>query len=365
MENTWCRKMRLPASPHALPRWRPRTRDSDAHRAPAWPETGVPRAAEPSLPIGPLLPSKQADCVTTYGEAIVLRENQAGTERGMQLAASLPDIMPEQADERIKPIYEEIQQTLRVPIVNLIFRTLANYPDYLEPAWREIRPLACSRVFEQSANELRAQALLPSSPEPTDLASMPGDIDRLRAFNDTIHYVLPKLLLIVTALAKTHMEHEVEQPATSLTLDLSTIPSGVAEGAEKVAMVDPGKVDQRVQAIFDSIKERHSHPLVSSYYRGLANWPDFLETAWNIVAPRIGSEEYEARKHALLDSARSHVRAWPAISPQLEPKVLTQINDILAAFRVNFIPAMLLDVALVKSLLDGSGAARASRFSAV
>jgi hypothetical protein len=292
------------------------------------------------------------------------REDEAAIKRGMQLAANLPDIMPQQADQRIKPIYEDIQQTLRVPIVNLIFRLLANYPDYLESAWREIRPLACSNALEKSANKLRAQALLMPAPEPSDLAAVPDDIERLRSFNDTIHYVLPKLLLIVTALAKTQMEYEVERPGLSPDANSSTIPSGIAEGAGKIDMVDPNKANHRVQGLFDAIKQRHAQPLVSSYYRGLANWPDFLEAAWETIAPRVGSEEYEAQKKELIDDARLYVRDWPVVSVHLEPKALAEIGDILAAFRSRFIPEMLLDVALIKSLLDGSHAARISPLSA-
>lgn len=42
----------------------------------------------------------------------------------------------------------------------------------------------------------------------------------------------------------------------------------------------------------------------------------------------------------------------------------TEIRALLAAFRFKFIPEMLLDVALVKAILDGPEAARDSRFSA-
>ena len=80
-----------------------------------------------------------------------MRETDEGeVRRGMQLAARLPDIMPDQASKRIEAIYEEIQETLRVPIVNLIFRSLANYPDYLEGAWQRLRFALRTRSFERA-----------------------------------------------------------------------------------------------------------------------------------------------------------------------------------------------------------------------
>ena len=57
--------------------------------------------------------------------------------------------------------------------------------------------------------------------------------------------------------------------------DLSPIPLGAAEGAAKVQMVGPEKASGRVLDLFNSIIEKHGHPLVSSF-RGLANWPHFL-----------------------------------------------------------------------------------------
>jgi hypothetical protein len=292
-------------------------------------------------------------------------KDQAGTaERGMELAASLPDIMPPQANDRIKPVYDDIQQVLRVPIVNRIFRTLANYPDYLESAWRQIRPVACLRVFEQSANELRARALLAQPPEPSDLAiDTLDDMAELRSFNDTIHYVLPKLLLIVTALAREPADQDMEAPSPKQIIDLSEIPCSIAEGTGKVKMIEPEKASEHVRTLFESIKKTHAHPLVSSYYRGLANWPGFLEAAWGTIGPRVGSVEYEERKRTLIDDARLHVRDWPEISVQGEPSALTEIQTILVAFQTRFIPEMLLDVTLIKSLVDGSHNAISSRFS--
>lgn len=80
-------------------------------------------------------------------------------EQGMHLAATLPDILPENANEKIKPVYEEIQATLRIPFVNLIFRTLANYPEYLAQAWQLLKPVFGTRAFELLADEVRASAL--------------------------------------------------------------------------------------------------------------------------------------------------------------------------------------------------------------
>ena len=289
-------------------------------------------------------------------------------ERGMQLAAGKPDIMPDQAGEQISPIYEDIQRTLRVPLVNLIFRTLANYPDYFVPMWNGVSPAFRSKAFEKEADNLRGMAFLEAVPDASAVnwESLP-EIERLRAFNDTIFYVLPKLLLVTTSIYEVSFgsrREEETQPANEL--NSSEITLGVAEGTAKVQIVNPEKAAERVRELFSSIKEKHGHPLVSSYYRGLANWPDFLEEAWNRIKPLVGSSAYEERKQELIEQALAGTRNFKLLKvekPAIDQEQSKEIKQILTAFQHKFIPEMLLDVALIKAMLDGKEAAAASRFS--
>lgn len=126
--------------------------------------------------------------------------NTSQITRGMQLAATRPEVMMDATSQRIQAIYEDIQQTLRVPIVNLIFRTLANDPDYFAPAWERTAPTARTRGFEAAADAIRAEALLEQEPDASQVGRDSTDpLEKIRAFNDTINYILPKLLLVVTA----------------------------------------------------------------------------------------------------------------------------------------------------------------------
>jgi hypothetical protein len=297
-------------------------------------------------------------------------ENNTNQEikQGMQLAASLPDIMPDQASEQMRPIFDDIQQTLRVPLVNLIFRTLANYPDYFEHMWEGLSPTFRTKAFEKAADSLRSKALLEQVPNASNVNwEKLGEIKSLRAFNDTIYYVLPKLLLITTVFYEASFgriregddEHDKENR-------FSAMPLGVAEGTTKVQMVEPEKASDHVKGLFTSIKEKHGHPLVSSYYRGIANWPDFLEEAWNLIKPLVGSSAYENRKQALIKQALVEIRTLPIPTienPKIKEEQGSKIRLILLAFQHKFIPEMLLDVALIKAMLDGVKAASSSRFS--
>ena len=289
-------------------------------------------------------------------------------QQGMQLTAIHPDIMPGQADGQIRSIYEDIQRTLRVPIVNLIFRTLANYPDYLEHMWKELSLIFRTNSFENEADALRKMALLEHVPDSSEVEwESLEEIEQLRAFNDTIFYVLPKLLLVTTTfyqasfgnLSGKDLKHAKGH-------DLSALPLGAAEGTKKVQMVDPEKASERVTELFNSIKEKHGHPLVSSYYRGLANWPDFLEEAWSRIEPLVGSSAYEERKQELIKKAIAGVQNLPVSKiekPEISGEQSQEIRKKLIAFQQKFIPEMLLDTALIKAMLDGKKSASYSRFS--
>src|SRR5919204_656379 len=80
----------------------------------------------------------------------------ADLERGMDLLARLPEVMPDEAVPYVRLIYEDIRNTLRVPFVNTIFRVLANYPTYLSFAWSQLGPYLRKRSMERAADELRA-----------------------------------------------------------------------------------------------------------------------------------------------------------------------------------------------------------------
>jgi hypothetical protein len=298
-----------------------------------------------------------------------MRQGREGDlERGMELIPKLPEIMPDEADARIHALYDDIQRTLRVPFVNFIFRTLANYPDYFEPAWKGMAPLARTRDFERAADELRARAPLETVPNATVVAwEGLGDMDEIRPFSDSIHYVLPKLLLVATTWDE---DLNKSAPADAGRIrggnDSPEIPLGIAEGTRKIPMVDPESATGRVKELFEDIKMRHDHPGVASYYRSLGHWPEFLGMVWERIRPYVGSREYEERKRTLIDTATRAVRDLTrgrSVAAGYHLEKADELRSILAVFRLKLIPDLLLDVAMIEAMLDGPEAARQPKFS--
>lgn len=283
---------------------------------------------------------------------------------GMSLMPRTPDLAGADVNPDLRAVYDDIECTLRVPFVNFIFRTLANFPSYFQPAWEILSPHLRTLAFERAADRLRSVAAgALAAPPIGEETTARGDQQALAGFTDAIHYVLPKLLLIVTAPELQWRGEYVVKPVSEPLSD-NALPYGVAASAGWLPLVDPASAGEHIQALFRDIQQVHAHPGVASFYRGLGNYPAFLESVWSAVRPQVGSDDYQQRKQALLAFAETlvthdllHKRSRPAVDGD------ASVGAILAVFRYRLIPDLLLDVTLIKAMLAGPDAAARSRLS--
>lgn len=304
----------------------------------------------------------------------MVQDRTSDIERGLALVPHLPEIMPDKAGGQLGRLYDEMRQTLRVPFVNFVFCVLANYQDYLVPEWDRLRPWAGTLRFELAADALRSAALLDPAPALAG-ADWPalGDLGRIRPFTDSIHYALPKLLLLATAMDEGLDEQPPRAgltPATDLGRD-DVLPRGVASGVLAIPMVSPEDADPALLELFERIKQRHGHPGVATYYRSLGHWPAFLQSTWERIEPLVGTPAYEAQRQILIEQALAGISTVPTRHRLAVPGSETHglrrddLRAVLVVFRFRVIPDLLLDVSLVRAMVDGPDAAGQSRFSAV
>jgi hypothetical protein len=123
---------------------------------------------------------------------------------------------------------------------------------------------------------------------------------------------------------------------------------------------------EEVEKVFEEIRDRHGHPDVASYYRGIAQWPGFLEATWERVGAVVNTVAYEERKREVLEAARGAVLELPLPGKRevlekgvVDEEQVGELRAILAVFHFRLNADML----LIKALLDGPEAARSSRFS--
>ena len=108
-------------------------------------------------------------------------------------------------------LYLDIRRTLRVPIVNLLYRVWATEGRALELLWGVARPNLQTIDFEAKADSLRCEAVekitydveVPSElPRIGNLKLAAADVAQLRRELDLFHYVNSKLLLHCALLKK-------------------------------------------------------------------------------------------------------------------------------------------------------------------
>ena len=211
-----------------------------------------------------------------------------------------------EATGKTAAIFADIKSTLRVPIVSLMFRILARYPDYLQVAWQELKPNAQTLYFEQQADEIRRYAVeavrsLGQSPELPEAAS-----SVLRIF----HYVNPKLLLAIGALRSATSGQLPRLQALSPDLKRQIQP-GIPAEAGNVDLVALESASPETTAVFDDIRRTLDLPVVNSQYLALAQWPDYLRAAWQALKPVTESPDYPRIERTLLQYVDQTISALP------------------------------------------------------
>lgn len=83
-------------------------------------------------------------------ESIVL-----GSPAGMYPMEMEPE---DTADERLRRLFEDIQQTLGLARINSDYRTLALWPDYLATAWGRLKPITQRDEYRAGTDRLRQTA---------------------------------------------------------------------------------------------------------------------------------------------------------------------------------------------------------------
>lgn len=84
----------------------------------------------------------------------------------MEMVAEEPD------EKRIREQFDDIKKTLGLSRINSVYRTLALWPDYLEPAWDGLKPITGLDEYEAAADRLRdrSRELVGTLPYPIALS---------------------------------------------------------------------------------------------------------------------------------------------------------------------------------------------------
>lgn len=282
-------------------------------------------------------------------------------------AHATSEVLEEHAEGDLKGIFQDIKNTLRVPMITLVFGALATEPDYLRVAWRQLHTNAQTVYFEQRADDIRRLAVTSMS-ELGEIRTPAGD-DGISPMLGVFHYVNPKLLLAVSAL-RSSMLGQAPRVANLPLDEKRQVVSGIPTEMPSVKWIDPATSDQRLQRVFSDIRATSASGIVNSELRAMAEWPEFLDAAWSAVKPRMATPAYRRATRQLRWMADEAVLGFPFrmdATPHtlrhagLSEQQLDTVRSMLNAFYVA-ISESVANVAIFITGLDGRSAALESRY---
>lgn len=294
----------------------------------------------------------------------------------MTAYTKIPQIEHNEASDELRELYDDILGTLRVPWVAFFCRTLALFPEYFTLGWEASKASLAARYTERAAGALREHALLPSTRPPSLMPKLEElgwdheQVDEVRHVIDMFNYGNTKYVLMVTAWSEAF--HGRSSGGADVSADdEAPLPFGVPQEAPALQLVDPNTASAAVQALFRRVGDSHVWHDVSSDYRTLANWPDFLELAFeDTIRPVVGSEEWDLTARRMFASARELVKGFPApvgvsrnaVADIYGPREIAGLTGLLAMYQ-RFILDATMDTIRMKEALDGFEAVAVSPYS--
>ncbi|GAA0488932.1 hypothetical protein GCM10008986_13370 [Salinibacillus aidingensis] len=232
-----------------------------------------------------------------------------------------PEVFESDARGIVKEVFEDIKYVLKVPMVNFIFRALANYPEFLTMAWQQVRPNMLTINMETAANKLRFPALTTVPQYDFSKDHHHQTLNHIHNIISTFQYVNPKLLLIASLL----IESLADRPITTQKQIKGHIQPGIYSQMPHIDLVHIPQAPISLRTLLSDVAKTHNSFDVASDYRALANYPKFLHVTWSHLKPYISSDEYTILKSAMLNRAVNVSREEMPCSVWIDKNYLASI----------------------------------------
>jgi len=179
----------------------------------------------------------------------------------------------------IAALYVDMRRTMRVPLVNLIYRTLATMDGALPWVWAALKPAALSGALDASAKRLTDAvpriALSPITARESDRAGIMHVVEGYNRGNSlNLVGLLAVKRLLATPYAPARPAHVASAPGSAppslpRILKLAELDPAVARKVEEIAAL------------------HGTGGIVPSIYLHLAHWPAFLLAVCERIAPHV------------------------------------------------------------------------------
>jgi hypothetical protein len=271
--------------------------------------------------------------------------------------AGLSEIRESDAPPELAAIYAEMRRTMRLPLVNLIWRHLATLPGILPWAWSLVRPAARSGALDAALARVQAAAprldlgAPPLGPHLDDRAE--SEVRAiLAAYNRGNGMNLVALAALRLAFADPGAIRRAAPEAAA--------PSAPAAVAPIRSLPRLGELDQDTAACVRELAQLHGGgpDVVPSLYLHLAHWPTLLGAVADRVRPRLADGAVERARAATLRLGETEAQGLIGVlaTDQAAPQAhLAEAREAVDQFASHMIPAMIpLGLALERLMARGA-----------
>ncbi len=223
-------------------------------------------------------------------------------------------IREDQAEGETAALYGDIRATLGVPVVNLIWRHLATFPNGLAWAWDAVRPHYRSGAVQAEARALRDHLVLVETPELSRAALRTVGIsaaDEIAIVRLLDTYERSNAMNLI-ALAALNRQLRGGGPARDAPPPARDAPPPAPSRADRpiegnlprlLVMDEMAPETARLVAELNRFGQADDGRIVASLYRHVAHWPGFLALAWAVLAPLQRDGRLATMIAATLDAA--------------------------------------------------------------
>lgn len=217
-------------------------------------------------------------------------------------------------------LYDDVKATFRAPIVNWVFRTgMANYPDLLRYAWGQLKPAFETRAFGRLSVAYRddllggAEAAVDGLPDyrRATLGVAPAEFRELRGQAATFDVVAPRLAVLFELLDRGLRDESLGADPAAGRAGTQPCPAWLDRDRGR----SPTLADAPPESLSETVERvREYHDLgdaLPSVHRCLAQWPAFLERAWDDLEPAFRSEAFATAEQRADDRVAAFAESLP------------------------------------------------------
>lgn len=246
-------------------------------------------------------------------------------------------------------LYEDIEATLRAPLVNSVWRVaMAHEPALFCHAWHQLKPVFDTRRFAAFSVAYRDAVLSGVGSDELNLAAQlaPSEAGELSGQLATFDVVAPRLAVAFELADRLLNGGPVAtQPATDRTAT-APFPAWLdSDRGRSVTLAGMDEAAERASKTVSAVREYHDlGPMLPSIHRCLAQWPDAFAALWGELEPAFSSESYATATEnaaALVDGFIRGLPTRPALRPDelraagFEDEPVDALGEHFASFNTN------------------------------